>query len=172
METQNWLDKQEEQSTRTQDADPLLLFQEVEQSGSLNFIGANGWEEIELAVDSGASETVIGQDMAQSATLSEQGPKMGKLYEMADGAKIPNLGEKEFIGVSTEGIQKELKAQVCEISKGLLSVSRVVDAGNRVVFSPKGSYIEDEHGRRMHMEKKRGLYILKLWTKNGSSRDF
>ena len=115
-------------------------------------MGANGWEEIELAVDSGASETVIGSDMAQSAVLQEgNAVKRNKVYEMADGVTIPNLGEKEFVGVSNERIQKELRAQVCDINKGLLSVSRVVDAGNRVVFSPKGSYIEDEQGRIMHI---------------------
>ena len=149
------------------------MLQERDDNETLNYVGANGWEEIELAVDSGASETVIGQDMAQSAALYEGNTeKRNKVYEMADGVTLPNLGEKEFIGVSTEGIQKELKAQVCEINKGLLSVSRVVDAGNKVVFSPKGSYIEDEQGKRMMMEQRRGIYMLKLWTRSGNSRDF
>ena len=91
---------------------------------------------------------------------------------MADGVSIPNLGEKEFVGISNEGIHKGLKAQVCAIDKGLLSVSRVVDAGNKVVFSPKGSYIEDEYGQRMKMEKRGGIYMLKLWTKKNLSLDF
>ena len=129
-------------------AGSLRLFRERDKE-TLNYVGANGWEEIELAVDSGASETVVGPAMAQSADLQEGNTfKRNKVYEMADGVTIPNLGEKEFVGVSKEGIKKELRAQVCDINKGLLSVNRVVDAGNRVVFSPDGSYIEDSQGRK------------------------
>ena len=31
----------------------------------------DGWEEVEVAVDSGASETVVSEDMVQSADLKE-----------------------------------------------------------------------------------------------------
>ena len=45
-----------------------------------------------------------------------------------------------------------MRAQVCAVNKALLSVSRMVQAGNRVVFDPNGSYVEDLHsGEKMFM---------------------
>ena len=57
-----------------------------------------------------------------------------------------------------------MAAQVCDVSKALLSVSKMVNAGNRVVFEKGGSYVEDVETReRMYMR----MYMLKLWVKKG-----
>ena len=55
--------------------------------------------------------------------------------------------------------------QVCDVNQGLLSVSKAVAAGNRVVFNPpwdpEGSYIENENtGERLWLEEQGGLYVL------------
>ena len=52
------------------------------------------------------------------------------VYEVANGDRIPNLGEKRFVGVSEEGVSRNITAQVCEVNKGLLSVKKVVENGN------------------------------------------
>ena len=53
------------------------------------------------------------------------------------------------------------------MNKGLLSVRRMVQAGNRVVFDQAGSYVEDRTtGDRMYMAERGGMYMLKLWVKN------
>ena len=105
--------------------------------------------------------------MAESADLVEGKEFRAKIeYEMADGQRIPNLGEKSFVVVDDDGLRRSMKAQVCDVSKGLLSVSRVVNAGNTVVFSPKENYIQDGvTGERMWITERRGMYMLKLWTK-------
>ena len=85
---------------------------------------------------------------------------------MADGTLIPNLGEKKFIAVSDNGVARQMRAQVCEVNKALLSVHRVVQAGNRVAFAASGSYVEDEQtGETMELVEKGGMYKLKLWAK-------
>ena len=134
----------------------------------------DGWEEVNLVVDSGASETVTGPEMVQSVEAMEGGSyRQGVKYEVANGTRIPNLGTKKFVGVSGEGMTRQMKAQVCDINKGLLSVSKLVEQVNRVVFGPKGSYIEDlKTQERMYMKAWRGLYMLKLWTKSAGKRDF
>ena len=48
----------------------IRMFRRFEPEG-INYVRSDGWEEIELAVDSGASETVIGPDMSESADLVE-----------------------------------------------------------------------------------------------------
>ena len=85
---------------------------------------------------------------------------------MADETLIPNLGEKQFVAVSDGGVMRHMKAQVCDVNKALPSVHRVVQAGNRVVFSASGSFVHDEQtGERIPLEEKGGMYMLKLWVK-------
>ena len=126
----------------------------------INSIGTDGWEGIDFVVDSGASETVIGPEMINSAeTKAGQGSRRGVRYEVANGVRIDNLGEKKFIATSEEGVSRNITAQVCEVNKGLLSVHKIVQQGNRVVFDKQGSYIEDSNtGDRMHLAEKNGTF--------------
>ena len=142
------------------------------QPASLNAIRSDGWEEVLMAVDSGASETVIGEDMAVSAVLKEsEGSRRGVEYKVANGDSIPNLGEKKFQAETQEGIRKGITAQVCSVQQGLLSVKKMVDKGHRVVFDPKGSYVQDiVTNERMNMKEKHGMYFISFWTK--SARGF
>ena len=51
------------------------------------------WEEVKLAVDSGATETVIPPDILEDVELRQGAPyKRGVEYEVANGVQIPNLG--------------------------------------------------------------------------------
>ena len=137
------------------------------QPESLNVVSHDGWEEIELTVDSGAGETVVPEGMVNSVEIKE-GPvaKGGVQYECANGERIPNLGEQKFMAYTQEGCQKRIRTQVCEVTKALLSVRRLVEAGNRVVFEEGGSYIEDIYRKeRMYLQEKHGMYTLKVWTK-------
>ena len=94
--------------------------------------------------------------------------RKGVKHEVADGTLIPNLGEKSFVAVSEEGSLRSMRVQVCDVNKALLSVRRVTQAGNRVVFEEDGGWIEDvASGERMWMKQKDGMYLLKLWVKKG-----
>ena len=62
------------------------------------------WEELDMAVDSGASETVVGEGMLRSVAIKEgEALRRGVQYEVADGTLLPNLGEQEFVAVGEEG---------------------------------------------------------------------
>ena len=51
-----------------------------------------------MAVDSGATETVVGEDMLQSVETKEgEASKKGVQYEVASGTLIPNLGENKSL---------------------------------------------------------------------------
>ena len=105
--------------------------------------------------------------MIQSVDLLTGNPyQRGIEYEVADGTRIQNQGEKKFLGITEEGINRRITAQVCDVNKGLLSVGRMVGQGHKVVFDRIGSYIEDERTKqRLYMREERGLYMLKLWVK-------
>ena len=101
----------------------------------LNQLGGNEWEEIEFNVGSGASETVVGELMLKSVETKEGEQKRNGIeYEVANGVEIPNLGEKKFIGHMANGSMRGITAQVTEVNKALMSVSRMLEMGNRVVF--------------------------------------
>ena len=56
-------------------------------------------------------------------------------------------------------------ASVTDVEDALLSVSKIVQAGNRVVFDASGSYIEHKlTGEVTPLVKRRGLYMLKMWV--------
>jgi len=146
----------------------LRIFRTILPEG-LNPVTLKGeWEMIELAVDSGATETVVSEDMLKSVETKESwGSKKGVEYEVANGDTIPNLGEKKFHGVTENGITRNLTAQVCEVNKALLSVKKIIAAGNRVVFDEEGSFIEDKStGERMWMKDEGGMFMLKMWVKS------
>jgi hypothetical protein len=147
----------------------LQSLQTIYPEGVNSVAESGDWEEIELAVDSGATETVVGEEMLHSIKTTEgEAFKRGVEYEVANGVTIPNLGEKCFVAVAEEGQRRKMKAQVCAVNKALLSVSRMVQAGNRVVFEQSGSYVEDLHsGEKMYMYEKGGMYMLKMWVEKG-----
>ena len=133
---------------------------------------AEGYEEVELAVDSGATETVIPEDTLLHVELKEgEAYKRGVTYEVANGIRIGNQGERQFIGIIEEGITRSLTAQVCEVNQGLLSVKKLIRAGNRVVFDEEhGSYIEDKQtGEKIWLEDRGGMFIMKMWVKTSKS---
>ena len=137
---------------------------------------AEEWQKLEIAVDSGASETVVGEDMLPNVQLIEGDMfKRGVKYEAANGELIDNMGEKRFEAHSAEGSVRGLTAQVCGVNKALLSVSKMVKSGNRVVFQNDkagGSYIEDlQTGEHMYLREEGGMYMLDPWV-NGKSSFF
>ena len=81
----------------------LSILGTVEPEG-INKLDDLEWEEIELAVDSGATETVIGEEALKSVKLLEGSAfKRGVQYEVANGIRIQNLGDNQFIGWTSEG---------------------------------------------------------------------
>ena len=133
----------------------------------MNSVEEQEWEEMEMAVDSGATETVVGENMLPGVeTKAGEASRRGVQYEVANGERIDNLGEKQFTCVGDEGYECNMKAQVCDVNKALLSVRRLTQAGNRVVFDTNGGYIENlGTGEKMHMREQGGMYVLKLWVR-------
>ena len=92
--------------------------------------------------------------------------KRGVEYEVANGVTIPNLGEKTFSFQTAEGVERNITAQICDVNKGLLSVVKMVNAGNTVVFTRDGSFIEDDvTGERIRINEENGMYVLSMWVK-------
>ena len=103
------------------------------------------WQEIEMGVDSGATETVVNPEMLTNVeTVEGAAKKRGVEYEVATGELIPNLGEKKIVAVTDGGVARKLVAHVADVNQALLSVRRMMNSGHRVIFDDDGSYIEDK----------------------------
>jgi len=139
----------------------------VEPEGCNALGSTDGWVKVEFAVDSGATETVMADDMLENVeTKAGPASKMGVLYEVANGVRIPNEGEKKFVAYTDENSGgKEVVAQICQVNKALLSVRRMVAAGNMVVFSPEENYIQSTTtGERVELSEREGMYMVDMWV--------
>ena len=127
------------------------------------------WEELEMNVDSGASVTVIGRDMVKA--VQAKGARPDVKYEVADGSYIEHLGEKNFTAITDAGLEHYMTDPVTDVTKALLSVSKVVSKGCRVVFDEDSSYIENKSsGAWSQLEERNGMYVLNMWIGKGQQR--
>ena len=131
------------------------------------------YEKVSIMIDSGASETVAPAECFESYDLVKT-TASGTTYASAaagDGNEIVNIGEKFVEVVDENGTTTWAKFQVCRglgKDKVLGSVSRLVQAGHRVVFqSPElGSYIENVvNGYRTYLRQSNGSYFLDMWVR-------
>ena len=146
----------------------------VKKESPLCPIGQGGvtpkWEPLTITVDSGAAESVIPEDQcAQYPTTDTQASLSGMCYLGADGSEIPNVGERIICAVTDDGMAAQMRFQVCPVTKALGSVSRMTQAGNKVVFdsvdAPEGSYIESKAtGVRKYLRQENGVYMLDTWV--------
>jgi hypothetical protein len=126
---------------------------------------------MELTVDSAAGESVCNPTHGplRYIPLKESwGSKNRVQYRSATGENVPNLGEKKVRIKTEEGITADLTIQACNVTKPLLSVGKINEQGNRVVFETSGkSYIENvSSGKKIWLKKVRGVFVatVKVWV--------
>jgi len=82
---------------------------------------------------------------------------------VANGAKIPNLGEQILAGTTANGRGLRFKAQVADVTKPLTSVQELCDSGCTVTFGPDRSFIRDSRsGKEVEMRKNNGQFVVDL----------
>ena len=112
---------------------------------------------MKFGVDSGAAVTVVGKDVAPDYP-SRKGA--ARVLWAANGAAIPEYGHKRLVVRGDWGCGI-VRASTAGVSKNLLSVSQLVDAGNEVVFRPQGAYIHHlRTGRHMPLARTNGVFEL------------
>ena len=141
----------------------------LDKGGSLSAItDHDGWIEVELTADSGACDTVIPRLTAEAIPIMPSLASLrGMEYEVANGASIPNLGERRCL-VWTEGATevKRMNMQVADVHKGLLSLSRCADLGFEGRFGRHaGALICEKTGEWIPLTRKGNLYVLTVWIK-------
>ena len=60
---------------------------------------------------------------------------------------------------------RSITAQVFAVNKALMSVKKVMRAGNRVVFDEEGTYIEDKvTAEKIWATDDGGMFMVKMWV--------
>ena len=130
------------------------------------------WQKIELAVDSGAAETVMPHNLVLDHEIVEtQASRSGLCYASATDEPIPNLGELRLPLMTSEGTCRGMRFQAAPVSRPLGSVERICQPGHRVTFDEDGSFIENKMtGEINWLREDNGNYIMDLWVMlaNGS----
>ena len=132
----------------------------VHLDGQSGTMGTHG-KRVELTIDSGAAEHVVGPKDLPHLPV---GPSRKHVqYTMANGQKTSNRGEQHVMAVTSGGHEIAFKAQVTDVHRPLMSVSRICDKGNRVVFESHGGYIESLNtGEKIHVHRDHNVYRLQV----------
>ena len=113
---------------------------------------------VEFIVDSGASATVITPNAAKHLPLRPLSVK--KSYTSASKNSLRPSGFRELpLRFGAETV-KGVRAEVLKVHRNLLSVSRLVQNGSRVVFSESESFIETKDGTKLGLESRNGVFVL------------
>ena len=119
-----------------------------------------------LAVDSGATETAVGEGILPSVeTKLWIGSKRGVEYESTHGVEIPNLGELVLPFRTMEGYICGIKFQLADVKRPLLSVTALTGKGKRVMFTDTGGTIVSQDGKqKIGFRRQQGVYILEVYV--------
>jgi hypothetical protein len=120
-------------------------------------------QKIRFTVDSGAAETVCKKTDAKDFPIIHGGNESMTKYIMPNGEIVENDGEKHLKVKTTEGEKFIVRTQLTDVRKPLMSVSKVCDEGNRVIFEENGGFIENKKsGQRTKFQREGNVYVLEL----------
>ena len=90
--------------------------------------------------------------------------RAGRGYRAANGTGIKNLGQVDVPFATAEGHRCRIPFQVAQVEQPLLSVAHLTANGNVVELGhTKGSVKNLTTGRTIALERRGGVYILKMF---------
>ena len=119
-----------------------------------------------LTVDSGAAHHVmpIGS-LLMFLVVKSIGSMRGLHSVAADGTRIPNVGQQLIKFMNLGGTWAQLLFQIAAISKPLVSMSKLNEAGCKVVFDENNFYIMHKKTKRViKMKKEKGVFVIDAYV--------
>lgn len=143
-----------------EDLDSIPELMPIERENKFEDISAiddiqksRGSNKLVMTVDSG--ESVCGpQDAPGYAIQPIEDQRNGAYYLAAGCERLPNMGETHIHIQSHEGKQCRVRMQVTNVRNTLLSVARMCDEQNRIVFERDGGCVAHlVAGERVHFAR-------------------
>jgi len=142
-----------------------MLVDDAELLGAVSAGAVRGGKIVEAVVDSGAVHSVAPPLRFPGPMSSSPWSRAGRGYRAANGTGIKNLGQVQVAFGTTEGHKCQIPFQVAEVEQPLLSVAHLTAAGNRVELgATDGRIINISTGRTIALEKRGGVYLLKMFV--------
>ena len=121
-------------------------------------------EEVEVIVDSGAAVSALPTNMCRQYPVEWHADK-GRKYYAVNGATVEDEGRRAPELITSDGKKRKIGFSVAGVRKALLSVSKSIDHGNRVIFDSDGSYVENKKsGETTAIERQNGVFTMKFWV--------
>ena len=118
---------------------------------------------VRAVVDSGAEDTVAPSHVLPGEVQPSPMSRAGLTYRSASGDPIRNLGQMSVRFRDGQQRKCGMHFQLAEVDRPLISVARLVDAGNRVVFGPTGGFIVHvATGRKVQLVRDGNVYTLDM----------
>ena len=123
------------------------------------------WERLRTTMDSGPTVTVIPPTAGKWYNLEESpASRAGVEHEVANGDKIPNLGQKLLPVVTDEGSLRGVLAQVADVSGALTSARAMNASGHVVVIDGEDSFVFNKMtGEVNAIEDNGNFYNFDMW---------
>ena len=84
---------------------------------------------------------------------------------------MPNRGEQKVKFLTRDGVWATLLFQIAGINKPLVSVSKLIDEGWRVVFDAEESFLlHKATGKRIVMDRTRGVFTIDAYVEPEDSK--
>ena len=158
---------------RPQDADVLPV---TTDDGENELMPITDWQdvEIEITLDSGCCEHVMDMAEAPGYVVTESpGSRRKQNFVVGNGQKVPNEGQFNLnLQTQVNGHENLLRScfQVAEITRPLMSVSRICDQDLVCEFDKKEARIKDQNGATICVfERRGGLYVTTMKLKQPDS---
>ena len=122
---------------------------------------------IVFTVDNGASDTVISPSVGRGLPLVDT-DKVGLEYEVANGGVVVNLGEKHAEVRTSSGAKSSflMSFHFVDVHELLLAVSKLVAAGNKIIFDENDPHFLPVDWRKMKMRCSGDTYEVDVWFRN------
>ena len=121
------------------------------------------WVEVDVvaAADSGCGDHVMSREHCPGYAVQEsRASRAGKGFIAAGGDKILNEGEA-CLNLSAGKRQISSTFQIARVTRPLMSVGKICDAGHEVTFTKVCAIVRDLRGREVcRFARKGGLYLI------------
>ena len=119
------------------------------------------WVKVRVTMDSGAAGHVMPETMFPHVKLERR--TSPKKFVAANGDQIKDLGEKSIPLKTKEGIQRCITFRSANVVKPLISMQKVVRAGNVVVLDEKNPHIRNTRdGTVIKLDVNNGVYTMDM----------
>ena len=142
---------------------PLLFLQGPRSDPRLAPVSRQGCRTVRAIIDSGAEDTVTPPNLMGTKVVPSAMSASGQSYRAANGAAIRNYGQTTVEFRDNSRKKCGMHFQVADVEKPLVSVAKLVDGGNSVVFTPAGGYIQSlTTQRRIQLVRDGNVYVLDM----------